>query len=142
MFPTMRANARVLLVAGVAGLAGCASDGGDSFFTTGALGTQANGGDAGRVDPQCVAIATRIETLRKEGVGDKIEKAATKKYKMTQSDLNKADQLTKANADFQLRCSAIMPDPIASAPLPEPSPAPRAKASPKSASATKTQPQN
>ena len=45
-------------------------------------------------------------------MADKIEKAATKKYKMTSADLAKADQLTKANADFQVRCSTIMPRPM------------------------------
>jgi hypothetical protein len=54
---------------------------------------------------------SRIEGLRKEGVADKIEKASIKKYKMTHADLGKADQLTKANAEFQLRCSTIMPRP-------------------------------
>jgi hypothetical protein len=136
MFPTRRASARALLVAGVVGLAGCASDGGEGLFTTGALGTSS----AANSDPQCISLATRIDMLRKEGIGDKIEKAAAKKYKMTQADLTKADQLTKANADFQLRCSPIMPDPTAAAePAPTPAPAPKAK--PKSASAPKQQPQ-
>jgi hypothetical protein len=136
MFPTMRVNARALLVASVVGLAGCAGDGSEGLFSTGALGTQTSAS----VDPQCIALATRIETLRKEGIGDKIEKAAAKKYKMTQADLTKADQLTKANADFQLRCSPIMPDPVASSPAPAPS-APSAKGS-KSASTTKQPTQN
>ena len=139
MFPTMRASARVLLVAGVVGLAGCAADGSDGLFTTGALGPQASSDS--RSDPQCIALATRIDGLRKEGVGDKIEKAAAKKYKMTQSDLSKADQLTKANADFQLRCSPIMPDPVASAPEPAPPPA-TARATPKPTAAARPQSQN
>ena len=58
-----------------------------------------------KVDPACVALTSRIEGLRKEGIADKIEKASAKKYKMTQADLTKADQLTKANAEFQVRCS-------------------------------------
>ncbi|HZT46489.1 MAG TPA: hypothetical protein VFA64_00855, partial [Hyphomicrobiaceae bacterium] len=86
-----------------------------------------------KVDPQCVTLASRIEALRKEGIGDKIEKAAAKKYKMTQSDLNKADQLTKANAEFQLRCSTIMP-PITAEPDPAPTPAPKAKGKKEAAS--------
>jgi len=83
-----------------------------------------------------VTLASRIEALRKEGIAEKIEKAAAKKYKMTQSDLNKADQLTKANADFQLRCSTIMPKSASAMvdPVPEPTPpAAKAKASPKAA---------
>ena len=36
-----------------------------------------------RIDPVCVSLVSRIERLRQEGVGDKIEKAAAKRYKMT-----------------------------------------------------------
>ena len=136
MFPTKRANARALVLAAVVGLAGCASEGGEGLFSTGALGTQSAGGD---LDPQCTSLATRIDGLRREGVADKIEKAAAKKYKMTQADLTKADQLTKANADFQLRCSPIMPDPVAASPASPPPPASKAKA-PKSVSSLKQQP--
>jgi hypothetical protein len=133
----IRAAAKALALAGVAGLlAGCAGEGGD-LFTTGALGTSAEA----KLDPMCVSLASRIEALRKEGIAEKIEKAAAKKYKMTQSDLNKADQLTKANADFQLRCSTIMPKSATADPMPEPAtPAPKAKASPKAASAATAQP--
>jgi len=128
----IRATAKALALAGVAvALVGCAGEG-ESFFTTGALGTSAEA----KLDPMCVTLATRIETLRKEGIAEKIEKAAAKKYKMTQSDLNKADQLTKANADFQLRCSTIMPKSAMAEPAPEPTaPAPKSKASPKAATA-------
>ncbi len=126
MFVFKRANAAALALASAL-LAGCAGDGGD-IFTTGALGTAES-----KVDPQCVTLASRIEALRKEGIGDKIEKAAAKKYKMTQSDLNKADQLTKANAEFQLRCSTIMP-PITAEPDPAPTPAPKAKGKKEAAS--------
>jgi len=130
----IRAAAKALALAGVAvALAGCAGDGSDGLFTTGALGSMAES----KVDPMCVTLASRIETLRKEGIAEKIEKAAAKKYKMTQSDLNKADQLTKANADFQLRCSTIMPKPASAMadPAPEPIPPPKGKPSPKAASA-------
>jgi len=133
----IRAAAKALALAGVAGLlAGCAGEGGD-LFTTGALGTSAEA----KLDPMCVSLASRIEALRKEGIAEKIEKAAAKKYKMTQSDLNKADQLTKANADFQLRCSTIMPKSATADPAPEPPPPPpKAKTSPKAASAATAQP--
>src|SRR5215470_13176217 len=134
----IRAAAKALALAGVAvALAGCAGDGSDGLFTTGALGSMAES----KVDPMCVTLASRIETLRKEGIAEKIEKAAAKKYKMTQSDLNKADQLTKANADFQLRCSTIMPKSATADPAPEPPPPPpKAKTSPKAASAATAQP--
>ena len=134
----IRASAQTLVIASLA-LAGCAGDGSDNFFTTGALGTQAA---APEVDPACVSLASRIETLRKEGVAEKIEKAAAKKYKMTQADLTKADQLTKANADFQFRCSTIMPRSASTSPPPPPSAAPAPKASAKAASAPAASPQN
>ena len=132
MSSMIRAVAKAIALAGVAvALAGCAGDGSDSIFTTGALGSSEP-----KIDPMCMTLASRIETLRKEGIAEKIEKAAAKKYKMTQSDLNKADQLTKANADFQLRCSTIMPKSAMAEPAPEPTPpAPKTKASPKAATA-------
>jgi hypothetical protein len=109
---TTRATSQALVLASLL-LAGCAADGSPNFFTTGALGTsETAAAPEPKVDPACVALVSRIEALRKEGVAEKIEKAATKKYKMTNADLAKADQLTKANADFQLRCSTIMPRPM------------------------------
>ena len=130
----IRAAAKALALAGVAvALVGCAGEG-ENFFTTGALGTSAEA----KLDPMCVTLASRIEALRKEGIAEKIEKAAAKKYKMTQSDLNKADQLTKANADFQLRCSTVMPKSATIDAAPEPPPPPKAK--PKAASAATAQP--
>ena len=111
MASVIRAASAALVLAGVT-LAGCAGDGSDNLFTTGALGTQQTAAaPEPKVDPVCVTLVSRIEGLRKEGVADKIEKAAIKKYKMTKTDLAKADQLTKANAEFQLRCSTIMPKP-------------------------------
>jgi hypothetical protein len=140
-----RAAATTLVLASVA-LVGCAGEGGlENPFTTGSLGTQAAAPES-KVDPACVSLASRIEALRKEGIADKIEKAAAKKYKMTQADLTKADQLTKANSDFQFRCSTIMPKSAALAPEPLPAPvsapASKAKAPPKAASVAPTQTQN
>ena len=107
-------------------LAGCAGDGNDGLFTTGALsGTQT----AAKADPACVTLSASIDSLRKEGVAEKIEKAAAKKYKMTATDLKKADQLTKANADFQARCS-VGPKPASA----QASSAPAGAAAPKTAS--------
>jgi hypothetical protein len=141
----IRASSAALLLAGVV-LAGCAGDG-SNIFTTGALGTApatAAAPPEPRVDPACVTLASRIETMRREGIAEKIEKAAAKKYKMTHADLGKADQLTKVSAEFQLRCSTITPSIAAhstspmAAPPPPPPPAARpvAKAAPKAVSAT------
>jgi hypothetical protein len=74
MSSMIRAAAKALAPAGVAvALAGCAGDG-ENIFTTGALGTSAEA----KLDPMCVTLASRIEALRKEGVAEKIEKAAAK----------------------------------------------------------------
>src|SRR5215475_5167484 len=86
----IRARSTVTLLAGLA-LAGCAADGTDGLFTTGALSATQT---ADKADPACVTLAASIEGLRKEGVAEKIEKAA---------------QLTKANAEFQNRCSTVTP---------------------------------
>jgi hypothetical protein len=112
-------------------LAGCAADGSSSFFTTGALGTpqQTAAAPESKVDPVCVTLVSRIEALRKEGIDAKIEKAATKKYTLTKADLKKADQLTKANTEFQQRCSTVTPA-QAAAMLPPAEPAPPAPAAP------------
>jgi hypothetical protein len=104
-----RAAPAALALAGLM-LVGCAGEGGDGLFTTGSLtGPQTASAPEAKVDPQCVTLVSRIESLRREGIGDKIEKAAAKRYKMTQADLGKADQLTKANAEFQQRCSTVTP---------------------------------
>jgi hypothetical protein len=62
---------------------------------------------APKVDPACTGLSTQIESLRKEGIADKVEKASLKKYKLTTAELVKADQLNKANADFQGKCGTI-----------------------------------
>ena len=89
----IRASSAVLLVGVV--LAGCAGDGADGLFTTGSLSGSQAAAAAPKVDPVCVTLAARIDGLRKEGIAEKIEKAAAKKYKMTAADLTQgrpADQ--------------------------------------------------
>ena len=137
-----RASSKALVLAGLV-LAGCAGEGGESIFTTGSLiSNQQAAAPEPKVDPACVTLASRIDALRKEGVADKIEKAAAKRYRMTQADLTKADQLTKVSAEFQLRCSTITPrtataQPQPSAPPPATAASPPAKTVAKKA-ATKT----
>jgi hypothetical protein len=140
---TTRASSQALLLASLL-LAGCAADG-SNLFTTGALGTpqQTAASEEAKVDPVCVSLVTRIETLRKEGVTEKIEKAASTKYKLTKSDLAKADQLTKANAEFQQRCSTMTPAQMAAAQAAAPAPvahAPTAKKAAPKASASAAKP--
>lgn len=119
-----RASSQALLLGGLA-LAGCAAEGNDGLFTTGSLVGQPAAET--KVDPACVTLASSIDGLRREGIPDKIEKAAAKRYRMTQADLKKADQLTKANAEFQTRCSTVRPTTAQAAP--EAAPKKAAKAS-------------
>ena len=98
------------LAAGSALLAGC-SDTSSMFGNNSANLTTASVApvSAPKVDPACTALTAQIDTLRKEGVPEKIEKASLKKYKITTADLTKADQLNKSNTDFQTKCTSYKP---------------------------------
>ena len=115
------------LAAGAALLAGCADTpslfGNSSNLTTASVAPAATP----KADPACASLATQIDSLRKEGIADKIEKASQKKYKMTTAELVKADQLNKVNADFQGKCSNYKPIVTAAIAAPA-SPAPVAPA--------------
>lgn len=134
MFATLRVTA--LIAAGSLALTACSSTS-DLFGTSGSsdVTTQSVAQAQPKIDPACGNLALEIDTLRREGVAEKIEKAAAKKYKMTPADLSKANQLTKANAEFQTKCStlprsAAMPSqPVAPA---TPAPAPKTSAVQKS----------
>jgi hypothetical protein len=131
-------------------LGACASDGGSLF---GANET-ASVAPAPKVDPACVALNSRIDALRREGVTDRMQKAAAGKgatVSVKRESLAKAAELDRANAEFQAKCSTITPRPqsaqaapaaaAASAPAAGP-PAAATKAAPTraSAEATKTTP--
>jgi hypothetical protein len=93
-------------------LAGCAGEGNDNIFTTGAIGSQGKTARAEpNVDAACISLAARIDGLRRDGIAEKIEKASVKKYKMTQVDFARADQLIKANAEFQIKCATVIAKP-------------------------------
>jgi len=106
MFGLSRAPASVLV--GALLLAGCSSDG----ALLGGI-TTASIPESSKIDPACVTLTTQIEGLRKEGIADKVEKAAAKKYRMKPADLTKADQLNKANAEYQARCGLTPTTPAA-----------------------------
>lgn len=108
--------ARSTLIASVAAvtafLAGC-SDTSSLFgnsannLTTASVAAPALA--AAKTDPACPGLASQMDALRKEGIADKVEKAAAKKYKMTVAELGKADQLNKLSVDFQGKCSNFKP---------------------------------
>ena len=94
-----------MLLAGA--LAGCAADGtlNTDLATSSVNGQQPQQQQVAKVDPTCAPLVAHIEELRRDGIAEKIEKAAAKKYKMTSADLVKADQLNKANNEFQVKCA-------------------------------------
>lgn len=113
------------------GLAGCADGNliGGNGITTSAVP------QAPAADQACVQLSAQIDTLRKDGIAEKIEKAAAKKHKMTAAELAKASELNKANADFQAKCSTVPKSPAQTA---DAMPAESKPATPDKAAAVKT----
>ena len=107
------------LLAGAALLAGCA-DSSSLFGNSSNLTTSSVTPAAAAPNPACATLTSQIDGLRKEGIADKIEKASLKKYKMSTAELVKADQLNKANADFQTKCTSYKPATAAMAVTPAP----------------------
>lgn len=98
-----------LLVA--ASLAGCASDG-SGFLSTASIADQKSATAAAKPDPACVTLAAQIETVRKEGAVDGLEKAAAGKTATVQvkrAALAKQAELNKLNTEFQAKCSSMKP---------------------------------
>jgi hypothetical protein len=98
-------------------LAGCANDGSLSTgLNTGSV-NPATAQAAKSQEALCLTLASQIEALNTEGVPDKVSKAAAKKYKLKAADLTKADELNKANTEFQGKCSSYPPRVAAAAPV-------------------------
>jgi hypothetical protein len=100
-----------MAVAVAALLAGCAGDG--ASFPTGSL---AGDGDkvaaAPKVNPACVELSSRIDTLRKEGSIERLEKASAGKgasVQVKRAALAKQAELNKAYGEYQAKCSTITP---------------------------------
>ncbi|WP_072391126.1 hypothetical protein [Hyphomicrobium sp. CS1GBMeth3] len=107
-----------LAIGGALLLAGCSSSSGlfGNALTTQSISTSPNGTAvaAGKVDPTCTALAQRIETLRSDGLTERLEKAGTGKsstVSVKRDSLAKAAELDKANAEFQAKCSTV-PRPV------------------------------
>lgn len=97
------------VLAGALG-AGCANDG--NLSTAGISPEKAAMQQAAKVDPACVSLTSQIDTLRKEGAVDRLEKAAEGKgasVKVKRATLVKQAELNKANADFQMKCGPKIP---------------------------------
>ena len=115
----MTARSNIIYAATIAcALAGCANDGSLSTgLNTGSVNPQTAATASKSQEALCLTLASQIEALNTEGVPDKVSKAAAKKYKLKSTDLTKADELNKANTEFQGKCSSYPPRVAATAPV-------------------------
>ena len=97
----------ILALAALSG--GCANDG--SGLATASVAPD-KVALAPKVDPVCASLASQIDTLRKEGTVERLERAAagkTANVQVKRTSLAKQAELNKANADFQTKCGPQMP---------------------------------
>ncbi len=102
-------TASLLILAGL-GQAACSNTGGPSLATASVANQPVT--TAAKIDPACSTLANQIETLRAEGIADRVEKASTGKttnVQVKRASLAKQAELNKAHADFQTRCSVAIP---------------------------------
>jgi hypothetical protein len=121
--------------------AGCSNDGTLSGLNTSSIDSSSTQ-QASKQDPACLTLAAQIEALNRDGTADKVSKAAAKKYKLKTEDLAKADELNKANTEFQTKCSPYPPRPVVAATTPTDTPpkTTTTTAAPKKVAAKKTTP--
>jgi hypothetical protein len=92
-----------------------------------------------KVDPACVTLASQIDTLRKDGVAERLEQAAKGKgetVSVKRASLTKIAELNKANAEFQAKCGTVAPTTARTMPAPAVAPTTPAAATPKAVSST------
>lgn len=122
-------------------LAGCADGSLSSAFNTGSIDPQQQAAaESAEKSKQalCNTLMSQIDALNQDGTSDKVSKAAAKKYKLKATDLTKADELNKANTEFQTKCSSYPPRVASTAPAEAMTPG--STAATKTAAATKSKP--
>lgn len=78
------------------------------------------------VDPACVTLVSKIDSLRKDGITDRVAKAGAGKSKTVsvyRASLARMAELDRANADYQRRCGTLKPATASLTHTPAPSPA-------------------
>jgi hypothetical protein len=114
-------SVRTIAIVALTVVAAACSNDGTMFPGSGGLSTSSvdpSSSQSARSNPLCLTLASQIDALNKEGIPDKVSKAALKKYKLKGSDIAKADELNKANSEFQTKCSEYPPAPTVAAVLP------------------------
>ncbi len=117
---TARSNAIYATAAVACLLAGCAEGSLNSAFNTGSIDPQKQAAADQAAKSKvalCNTLVSQIEALNGEGISDKVAKAAAKKYKLKPTDITKADELNKANTEFQSKCSDFPPRVASTAPV-------------------------
>jgi hypothetical protein len=107
----------VLAAMSALSVAGCA-DGSTGLLSTASVGST-TAAAAPKADPACVALNSRINALRLEGVAQNVEKASEGKAKsvsIKRESLVKMTELDKANAEFQAKCALPLPASAAATP--------------------------
>ena len=103
---------RLAPLAGVLLLGACASDTPSFFQTASVAAPAATQVATAKPSPECVALSSQIEGLRKEGTIERLEKVAAGKgdnVQVKRTAIAKQAELNKANADFQAKCSPRLP---------------------------------
>lgn len=80
-----------------------------------------------KADPVCSSLAQKMDELRKDGVTQRVEQASAGKgttVSVKRESLARVTELNKASVEFQQKCSAYKPAPIAAVPAPAPAAAP------------------
>jgi hypothetical protein len=68
-----------------------------------------------KIDPACASLQAKIDTLRRDGVTERVEKASvgkTPNVSVKRASLAQMAELDKANAEFQAKCSTLGPRPM------------------------------
>ncbi len=103
----------LLLVLCIGALTACSNTGGfpGTSMTTSSIDTQKMAKQPS-IDPACVTLVSKIDSLRKDGITDRVAKAGAGKSKTVpvyRSSLARMAELDRANADYQRRCGTLKP---------------------------------
>lgn len=101
---------RVLLpLSIIAGLTACSNTGG---LTTASINNDQKVAKKPAIDPACVTLVSKIDSLRKDGITDRVAKAGEGKSKTVpvyRASLARMAELDRANAEYQRRCGTLKP---------------------------------
>jgi len=97
----------------VGALTACSNTGGltGTSLTTSSIDSQKTAKKPS-IDPACVTLVSKIDSLRKDGITDRVAKAGAGKSKTVpvyRTSLARMAELDRANADYQRRCGTLKP---------------------------------